>query len=227
MLDFHCHILPNMDDGSTSVDESLKMLEELEKQGVTKLVLSSHFYPKDEDIETYIKRRDLAYNELKKGYKGSIELLLGCEVHHYSSIANSSDILKLCVENSDLLLLELPMFNKVDITSVVALNNKLQVVLAHFERYLNIYSKKEINTLINRGIYLQTNCEMFTDKYFNSIKEYFEDGYIKFIGTDCHNLDDRKPNYDDAVKFIENKYSKEYLNDYIAETFETLKERSK
>lgn len=227
MLDFHCHILAGVDDGSNSLNESLKMLEELEKQGVDKLVCTSHFYPQDEDVDMFLERRNKAYSELKEAYKGPVELIKGCEVHFFNSIANSSDILKLCVENTDLLLLELPLFKKVDITPVIALNTKLQVVLAHFERYLNMYSRGEIDTIISRGVYLQSNCEMFSDKYFDLIKDYFEESSIKFIGSDCHNLTDRKPNIELATRFIEKEYSKEYLDEFIEESLEILKERNK
>ena len=53
MIDFHNHILPNVDDGSNSVDMSLNMLREAESQGITDVVNTVHFqHPKMEHRDT-------------------------------------------------------------------------------------------------------------------------------------------------------------------------------
>ena len=47
MIDFHNHILPNMDDGSSSLEMSLDMLENASKQGITDVVNTVHYqHPK-------------------------------------------------------------------------------------------------------------------------------------------------------------------------------------
>lgn len=53
-IDFHSHILPNMDDGSSGIDESLKLLQMLADQNVEKVILTSHFYRQNENIEKFI-----------------------------------------------------------------------------------------------------------------------------------------------------------------------------
>ena len=57
LIDFHSHILPGIDDGARSPDESLKMLELMAAQGVSKVVSTSHFYPERESPESFISRR--------------------------------------------------------------------------------------------------------------------------------------------------------------------------
>lgn len=44
MIDLHSHILPRMDDGSRSTEESLQMLTALAAQGVTDVAATPHFY---------------------------------------------------------------------------------------------------------------------------------------------------------------------------------------
>lgn len=225
MLDFHCHILPCMDDGADSVKTSIEILEEEEKQGVDTLVLTSHFYPMEEDIDEYLDRREKAYLEILKNYQGKITLLKGAEVYYYRGIANSNEIDKLCVENTDLLLLELPFFKKVDLRELCQLNSKLQVVLAHIERYVDIYSYKEIENLALENIYLQSNAEVFNEKDFSKIRKLLENGYIKFIGSDAHDLKNRKPLLNTARIFIENRYSKEFYQNFVSESKEILGDR--
>lgn len=57
MIDFHCHILPKMDDGSDSINTSLAMLREEHTQGVNRVVLTPHFYCEEESIEAFLQRR--------------------------------------------------------------------------------------------------------------------------------------------------------------------------
>lgn len=227
MLDFHTHILPNMDDGSGSIEESLQLLDKLEKDGVDTLILTPHFYPMNEDIDDYINRRNTSYRVLKDAYKGNIKLFLGSEVHYYRGIDKSEDIYSLCIENSDLLLLELPTSNKVNISEIVALNNGLQVVLAHIERYLGIYTKSEIHSLVTRNVYLQANSEVFSDKYFSMIRELFEQGAIHFVGSDTHNLKNRYPTMDKYKEFVKKEYSDETFVNFDEKCYEIFIERQK
>ena len=137
MIDFHTHILPNMDDGPKSVETSLELLSILEKQNVKLVCLTSHFYPNRESIDDFILRRDNAYKQLD--YKGNLELRLGCEVHYYNGISQSDNLDKLCLENTNILLLELPfetIINDNMIREIISLSNRgFKVMLAHIERY--------------------------------------------------------------------------------------------
>ena len=56
MIDFHSHILPGMDDGSSSPEESLAMLEVSAEQGVDEIFATSHFYPDEEDPASFLAR---------------------------------------------------------------------------------------------------------------------------------------------------------------------------
>lgn len=64
MIDFHSHILPGIDDGSASVEESLKLLEMLAEQGVKTVVATPHFYPDRTSVSDFLRRRDAAYQRL-------------------------------------------------------------------------------------------------------------------------------------------------------------------
>ena len=64
LVDFHCHILPEMDDGAKSPIESVQMLEILYRQNVTGCILTPHFYLEENSVEQFLKRRESSYSFL-------------------------------------------------------------------------------------------------------------------------------------------------------------------
>ena len=65
MIDFHSHILPGMDDGSKSTQESLEMLDMLRAQGVDTVAATPHFYARENPPEVFLRRRAEAWNRLR------------------------------------------------------------------------------------------------------------------------------------------------------------------
>lgn len=225
MIDFHTHILPNMDDGSDSVQTSIDLLNILKNDGVKLVCLTSHFYPRNESIEDFLKRRQESFNKLN--YKG-LDLRLGAEVHYYRGISASEDIEKLCIENTNILLLELSFNSPINdnvIKDILNLKHKgFTVILAHIERY-NI-NEKTLIELHNNGILLQCNTEAF-EGYFNSRNtlKWLEKGLIDVIGSDAHNLKDRKPNYGKTMDLIYNKLGEDFYKKFIDKTYKIIEKK--
>ena len=89
MIDFHSHILPGVDDGSVSLEQSIAMLQEEAKQGIHCVIATPHFYPEQEDVDTFLQRRDAAEAALRKEmekYTDLPKLLVGAEVFYFSGI---------------------------------------------------------------------------------------------------------------------------------------------
>ena len=57
MIDFHCHILPGIDDGSSGIDETMKLLELEKSHGVTEIVFTPHFYAEFQRGEKFLEKR--------------------------------------------------------------------------------------------------------------------------------------------------------------------------
>ena len=224
MIDFHTHILPNMDDGSDSVDTSIKLLNMLRNDGVKLVCLTSHFYPKQESIDDFIIRRNNAFSKLN--YDGDLDLRLGSEIHYYRGISTSEDIGKLCIENTRILLIELSFSSPINdnvIKELVNLKNRgFKVILAHIERY-NI-SKNMLIDIHNRGILFQINTEMFNG-LLTRIKaiKWFKKGLIDVLGSDTHNNIDRRPNYDKAINIIKNKLGEAYYREFVEKTYNIIR----
>ena len=66
ICDFHAHILPNADHGSSSVQNSVFQLSMAGKCGVSRIVATPHFYPHKESVCDFVKRRNESYKELLK-----------------------------------------------------------------------------------------------------------------------------------------------------------------
>ena len=84
LIDFHSHIRPGIDDGARSPDESLKMLELMAAQGVSKVVSTSHFYPERESPESFLSRRAKAVGRLRTVMRDGLpDVYLGAEVAYF------------------------------------------------------------------------------------------------------------------------------------------------
>ncbi|MEI3569540.1 MAG: CpsB/CapC family capsule biosynthesis tyrosine phosphatase [Roseburia faecis] len=65
LIDFHTHILPEIDDGSRNVEMSLNMLAAQREQQVDEIVATPHFYAQKDSVEEFLLRRQRSYEKLK------------------------------------------------------------------------------------------------------------------------------------------------------------------
>ncbi len=217
MTDWHSHILPRMDDGSKSVEESVALLKTLKKQGVNTVVATPHFYANDETAENFIKRRQTSFQKISGYLTDELPtVLLGAEVSFYSGISRMEGLSRLKIENTDLLLLEMPFSRWTEYTVKelleLASSGKFTIMLAHIERYLSLQNASVLERLYDSGILMQSNASFFVD-FFKKKKalNYLKNGKIHFIGSDCHNMTSRPPELQKAYDYISQKQGKEFL----------------
>lgn len=201
MIDFHTHILPGVDDGSDSVGTSLAMLREERRQGVEAVVLTPHFYAGENSPRHFLEKREAAWRELS----GSLDedcprLYLGAEVQYFEGICSVEGIRELCLEGSDILLLEMPFcrWSQRMLDDVAALNEMgMQVVLAHIERYLGMQPRETWQHLRETGVWMQANLSFFHSwKTRHRALKMLSRGQIQFLGSDCHNMTSRSPKWE-------------------------------
>ena len=208
LIDFHTHILPEVDDGSRSVDESLLMLKTLFNQETKTVVLTPHFYADDESVDTFLRRRNAAYERLmEKAPLDAPNMVLGAEVRYYPGISHLQDLEKLRIEGTKFLLLEMPFsaWTEYVISEVIDIAGRggITLVMAHIERYLSFVNSEVISRLINNGVLFQISASFFSG-FFNSVRalKMLKGNRIHFIGSDCHNVSDRAPNMNAAYRTI-------------------------
>lgn len=211
MTDWHSHILPGIDDGSQSVEESISMLRMLREQGAKRVIATPHFIANNESVENFLERRDEAYAKLKEQlFEGAPEIRLGAEVAYYSGISRLPDLKRLCIEGSKCLLLEMPMakWTEYIIKEVeeLAHRGKINLVLAHVDRYRCLEDARIWERLCESGCIMQVNASSvlgFTTR--PRILKRMRNESIHCVGSDCHNLTTRAPRIGRAYEIIEKK----------------------
>lgn len=201
MTEYHCHILPGIDDGAKDVETSLAMIEMMKAQGVERIVATSHFYAhREKSVAEFLKKRQAAFDKIRD--KAAVkEIYLGAEVAIENGISELADIEKLAVEGTRMILLELPYrayskWMSEEIYNIGAEFN-LKVMLAHVHRYLEYYSKDELEGILSTKAVMQINNEAFAGwREKKLVKRIIADEKRFAFGSDAHNLDDRKPNWD-------------------------------
>ena len=220
MIDFHSHILPGIDDGSKDVEESLKLLEMLQQQGIDTVVATPHFDPDKESVKDFLVRRQISFENLKPQLPVQTPvILLGAEVAYYEGISHLDELSKLCIGNSGILLLEMPMakwsqfvWNELKALSTV---KGYTIIIAHIERYMNAQTSEMWKRLRELGILIQVNAGFFNR--FGSRRKALKmllNGQINVIGSDCHNIDSRPPCMEQAFGIIRSKAGDEFFTEF-------------
>jgi len=200
LTEWHCHILPGIDDGSDSTETSLDMIRMMQEQGVQRICATPHFYAhREKSVENFLQKRQYAYEQIKA--KSAIhEIHLGAEIAVEHGISELPGIERLAIEETRIILLEMQYRPYAKWMSEeiynIATEYKLKVMLAHVHRYLEYYSKDELETLLSTKAILQINNEAFTSwKEKKLSKRVIR--YERFaFGSDAHDLTSRKPNWE-------------------------------
>lgn len=214
MIDFHSHILPDIDDGSKSVEQSIEMLRLCAENGVETVVLTPHcYYTEDSDIRSFIRQRNEKYRLFKKAVADSgedlPELLLGCELHLNKLHAKSDYLKELAIEGTGYIMLEMPMgkWEPALYDAVYSVSLKgLRPMMAHIDRYFYEH-QSDFHNLFSLDLTYQVNCDSFLDKRMKKKMPYFfECGAIHVLGSDMHNLSTRTTNMAECERILKTKY---------------------
>ena len=217
MIDWHSHVLPRMDDGSKSVEETLELLSMLSNQGVTTVVATPHFYANDESVSSFLARRSESYASLCGSLSDSMpKILLGAEVSYYSGVSRLEGLSSLCIEGTRLLLLEMPFAKWTEHTvreiKELAAQGRVTVVLAHIERYIDMQGEEVFDELAEYGVIMQVNSSFFNRASTKrKALKLLKRGVIQLIGSDTHNVKLRPPTLGDAYNIIEKKFGNNLL----------------
>ncbi len=221
MIDWHCHILPGMDDGSRDTDESFALLKMLSEQEIDTAIATPHFYANNESVHDFIERRQKAYKNLMCFVADEMpRILLGAEVRYYSGIGKLPELDRLCIEGSKLLLVEMPMekWTEYTVRELIEISNArgVKLILAHIERYLPLQSREVWRGLYEAGIMMQVNASFFAE--FATRRKALAalgKGEIHMIGSDCHSIKYRPPHLDRAYEIIRKKSGDEFVNHFV------------
>ena len=202
MIDIHTHILPKLDDGSSSVDESKKMLGILSEQGVDTIVATPHFYIGRTKIDEFLELRQKSLNTLLAETDAERpSIALGAEVEFIPGLYTMDDSEKLCISGTRYMLVEMPFsaWSGYFYTTLTKLYSArgIKPIIAHVERYFEFQQEEPadvLRRLKDCGALIQINSSFLMNKQTKRLAlKLINQGFITFMGSDCHNLERRPP----------------------------------
>lgn len=214
VIDFHSHILPGIDDGSASLDESIAMLQMAAEQGITHVVATPHFYPAQDDPKKFLARRDRAEEKLRREmakHSGLPEVLVGAEVYYFRGMSQSEVLPLLTIREKECIMVEMPhpSWEESIYRDLQQIHSQfgLVPVIAHIDRYIAPMRTHRIpERLAQLPVVVQANAEFLLNKRTSAMAlRMIKAGSIHVLGSDCHNLDSRKPNLGPALQVLHSR----------------------
>lgn len=219
MVDIHSHLIPNVDDGSKSVEETFMLIKEADRTGITDIILTPHYIVNsyEQNANTLILLKDKLQQILDKD-KINVKLHIGMEVYITDNLI---DLLKqnklLTLANSKYLLMELPLNTNVQYLDMVIfklIENNIIPIIAHPERYKFVQEDpSKVRELIDSGCLIQSNIGsilgIYGKKAKKTIKYLLKNDLINFIATDTHRKNTIYPLLEKGIKKIEKITGKE------------------
>lgn len=210
MIDMHSHILPEIDDGAKSIEESIEMIKEAYKAGFTGIVSTSHYIEDSYDASKQ-KRYELIKIIEKRLENENIDITIYNGAEAYVN-TNLNDLIKkeelVTINETKYLLIELPMNNKIiylnEIISELK-DNGIIPIIAHPERYSYVQKDPKIlNDLIDQGVLFQSNYGSLIGKYGKdaqkAVKKLLKNNMIQLLGTDTHRSNSTYTQMDEIIK---------------------------
>ena len=220
IIDFHSHILPGIDDGSGSVEESAAMLRQEAAQGINHVIATPHFYARYDDPAVFLEARAQAERQLRRELEvnpGFPEITVGAEVHFFPGISHSDVLKALTIGGKRCILIEMPdspwtdsMYRELE---KMPERQGLIPVVAHVDRYISPLRTYGIpDRLAQLPVLVQANAGFFLRGSTRSLAlKLLRQDKIHLLGSDCHNLTTRPPLLGDAVEVIRKKLGEEPL----------------
>ena len=217
MIDFHSHILPQIDDGSKSYNETIEMLEEAKNAGFEKIISTSHY------IEKYYEINEEQRLQLLKNINfQDIKLYLGSEIYVTNEIVQLlKDKKASTINNSRYVLYELPMHSKnMNDKEIIyrIVENGYVPIIAHPERYSYVQESPEyVEELAQMGPLFQSNygsiIGMYGEKAKKTVKKLLKQNLIHFLGSDVHRPEQIYPKIPKILKKLNKIVSQEKLEE--------------
>lgn len=240
MVDIHCHILPEFDDGSKSKTMSIQMCEMAVQSGITDIIATPHMtdlYAQDKFFERARVRMEYMRNKLESE-NIPLRLHMGAEVYASNDILYAPDLSKLTLAGSKYLLVEFSFGEATEnfVSEVVdAIKEQgLVPVIAHPERYdFTMKNYQSVNNLSEKGVLFQCNLSSLVGDLgkneFKLAAEMVNKGAVSFLASDAHRLSYRNTDINgmiDYIKRYKKKVNTDLFNKYLINNPQKILENS-
>ena len=231
VIDFHSHILPQIDDGSQSLEESIQLLKLEVQQGIHHVVATPHFYGQHDTPERFLARRADAENRLRiemAQYDGLPQLSIGAEVYFFPGISDCDALSELTIAEKSCILIEMPLPPWTDrmyqeLEGIWA-KQGLTPIIAHIDRYIGPFATQGIPERLEQlPVLVQANASFFLRRSTARMAlRMLRQDRIHLLGSDCHNLKTRPPRMGEALTAIQKHLGQaaiDRINGYSADIF--------
>lgn len=194
MVDLHSHLLPGLDDGAKTLEDSLAMAEDAIADGITHVVATPHA---SSNYEFEFSRVCSALQELRERVAGRLTLASGCDFHlsPENILALRRDAAPFCINQKDYLLVEFNDFSippSMDQTLHELRLAGIRPIVTHPERngILRTHSER-LRKWIRQGCYVQVTGGSLAGVFGASAEQrawtWLTEGLVHFISSDAHN----------------------------------------
>lgn len=223
-VDIHTHILPGVDDGSSSLEETKEMLIKQVKEGVHTIIATPHYRSGMKQDITSLNEKLKVIQELASSISPELKILLGNELFYSDSIIDDlKEKRALTIADTKYVLVEFRIQESFDIL-FKGLGDLIRAgyapILAHVERYQCLKkSEDRIMDLIELGVYLQMNTDSLLGGIFHMESKYhrnlIKNGFIHFLSSDCHDKKMRTPLLNSAIVNLKKHISQGMMEEIL------------
>lgn len=208
MIDVHCHIIHGVDDGPSTIEQSLRMVEEAEKLGIREIIATPHYHENVFEVE----RVEENYQELlfrAREYEVAIKMGYEVFINPFNPVITTSSE-RLTLDRTGRMLFEFPFNAK--LTCCFEAINRLQLenivpVIAHPERSRNFLNNfKGLVGFIKAGCLIQVDAASIAGIYGTRVKEFTKQlikmNFIDMVASNAHYANDYTNWYMEAYKNV-------------------------
>lgn len=215
-----------MDDGAASAEETMRMLDCASDQGIRRVFATPH------DSDRYQNHCPERIRSLcRKMQNMAAEKGIGMEIYPGQEILYGEEILELLTEGELLTLADsryvlIEFLRSTPYSEIFRAVREIVVcgyypVLAHVERYVELWDLDKMAEIMEQGAYVQINFRSVTGGLFDPVARWcrtlLKEEMVHFMGTDMHNVGSRRPETDEALKWMRRRLGTTYLHKLLEE----------
>ena len=221
IVDIHCHILPTLDDGSGSMEETLEMLQIAVDAGITDIIATPHFKAGRHNASTAtIRKRLIEVHRAAEQNGIYVNLYPGNEIFFFSELEEAIEEGRICTMNqSQYVLIEFsPTDSYRHIRNALehVMSLELFPIIAHVERYgCMLEDWTNVESIRAMGTEIQINAPSIAGEVGPKVKKFtgrlLDKHLVDYIGTDAHDSKSRTPDIQKCLKQLLKRYEFSYV----------------
>ncbi|WP_263384754.1 tyrosine-protein phosphatase [Granulicella arctica] len=222
MIDLHHHLLPGLDDGSKTMENSVAMAKLAAADGITHVVCTPHANGKYVYDPAVNEALVVEFRDLLAADNVPLTLGLGCDFHlSYDNIQDAKDNpARYTINNLSYLLVEIPDYGLP--RGLTEIFYELQLagmtpILTHPERNPTLQSDmSRLEEWLRGGVLIQVTGDSVRGSMGKAAEkmahQLLTDRWVHFLATDAHNVTSRPPRLSEAHRIVSKKYGADYAD---------------